>query len=106
MPSVGTAYVQIRISTKSFTSQLEGMMAKLSKQMEAAGNKLGKDFEKGLKSTNFARAFDPAVKAANSAETKMSASATKVADSWKKTSTSVGNDSHKMADDLGGASRA
>ena len=35
MPSVGTAYVNIRINTKSFSTSLDAMMKRLSKQMEA-----------------------------------------------------------------------
>jgi murein DD-endopeptidase MepM/ murein hydrolase activator NlpD len=57
MPSVGTAYVNIRVSTKGFEASLDKLMSRLSTKMEAQGTKLGKDFERGLKKTNFDTAF-------------------------------------------------
>jgi murein DD-endopeptidase MepM/ murein hydrolase activator NlpD len=52
MPSVGTAYVNIRVSTKGFEKSLDNLMKRLSTKMESAGTQLGKDFEKGLNKTN------------------------------------------------------
>ena len=42
MPSVGTAYVNIRISTKGFEAGLDSLMKRLSPKMEASGTKLGR----------------------------------------------------------------
>src|SRR4051812_14309133 len=67
MPSVGTAYVNIRVSTKGFEASLDKLMARLSTKMEAQGTKLGKDFERGLKKTNFDSAFDGLTKASEKA---------------------------------------
>jgi murein DD-endopeptidase MepM/ murein hydrolase activator NlpD len=52
MPSVGTAYVNVRVSTKGFERSLDNLMKRLSTKMESAGTQLGKDFERGLNKTN------------------------------------------------------
>src|SRR4051812_36860957 len=78
MPSVGTAYVNVRINTKSFETGLDRLMARLSTKMEAAGTKLGKDFDRGLAKASPEKTFE---KWANSAE----GATNKIKDSFQST---------------------
>jgi murein DD-endopeptidase MepM/ murein hydrolase activator NlpD len=74
MPSVGTAYVNVRVNTKGFEAGLDKMLARLSTKMEAAGTKLGKDFERGLAKTDIGKGLSDSIgknvtKAKNSLDT-------------------------------------
>lgn len=44
MPSVGTAYVNIRVNTKGFEAGLDKALARMSTKMKAEGGKMGKAF--------------------------------------------------------------
>jgi phage-related protein len=84
MPSVGTAYVNIRVSTKGFETSLDSLMKRLSTKMEKAGTNLGKDFERGLNKTNFDSALSKLPAAVDKAATKSAASLDKVSDGFTK----------------------
>src|SRR3954452_23364554 len=71
MPSVGTAYVTIRVNTKGFEAGLDKMLARLSKKMETGGKKLGDDMAKGMKSSNVEKFFRDMELRAQTASTKM-----------------------------------
>jgi hypothetical protein len=78
--------VTIRVNARGFNADLNKMMARLSKQMEAHGAKLGQDFNKGLSRTNPDAFFK------------------KVGDSADRAATRVDNASKKMSrslDDVG-----
>jgi murein DD-endopeptidase MepM/ murein hydrolase activator NlpD len=72
MPSVGTAYVNIRVNTKGFEKSLDSMLKRLSRQMETGGKKLGDDFVKGLSSSNTEKFFRDLELRGQKASTKMS----------------------------------
>lgn len=100
MPSVGTAYVNVRINTKSFTTSLDGVMKRLSKQMEAAGTQLGKDFERGVKKTDFNAAFKPLTDAAGKAATAVDNSSQRMGDSMRRAGDTIRDSSLNGADGL------
>jgi phage-related protein len=106
MPSVGTAYVNIRVNTTGFEASLDSLMKRLSTKMEAQGTKLGKDFERGVKKANFDSAFQPAVNAADKAQRSMSDSAKKSSDAWDDSAQNIGESAREISNAMGDASGA
>jgi len=99
MPSVGTAYVNVRVSTAGFEDSLKKMLAGISTKMEKAGTDAGKSFERGL---NKSDPFKPLVDSSNKAATDVDKSLRKISDSGDKMSSSISDSSRRAGSELQG----
>jgi len=102
MPSVGTAYVNVRVNTRTFETSLDSVMKRLSAKMEKAGTDLGKDFERGLKKTNFDATFDRLTSASDKATSQVGYDINRITTEAREAKDAVGD----MAGELRGASSA
>lgn len=81
MPSVGSAYVTVRVNTKGFEASLAKSLNKLSKDMEKRGDQMGKDFIKGLSNVNPDTFFNKFGASADKAATRVDNAAKKMGNS-------------------------
>jgi murein DD-endopeptidase MepM/ murein hydrolase activator NlpD/phage-related protein len=70
MPSVGTAYVNIRVNTKGFEDALDKALGRMTTKMDVAGRQLGKSMTSELKKTDWDDGFKGLTESANKASTK------------------------------------